>query len=110
MSKFVENNNEEKEEQETVLTGQVILDDESMETLTKQIREQVMLDIKDSGLYHDEGIEWLKQLGFNGYYNALSLTLKTVLDRVDAKKDIVFKDEQDRYSKLEIIKSLLELK
>ena len=45
----------------TNLTGRVELDKESMEALKSEIREEIINDMAENGLLHEEVIKYLKK-------------------------------------------------
>lgn len=49
------------------LKGQVILDDETMDKLKKQIREEVINEIKEDGNYSSEIEEYMNSCNFENY-------------------------------------------
>lgn len=103
----VEENDSKVEDQELILTGQVILDDESRNAITEQIRKEVIQRLKDDGLFFDEVVSWLKTLSFSGYYNVLCATIQEVIDKVNTEEELRFNSDEKKYSKLNVIKSIL---
>lgn len=104
----VEENDKEVKDQEPILTGQVILDDESKNAITEQVRKEVIQRLKDDGLFFDEAVEWLRTLSFSGYYNVLCSTIREVINKVNTEEELRFSSDEKKYSKLNVIKNILD--
>ena len=90
------------------LKGSITLDEETMDSLREEIREEVMADIEKSDLYLEEVERYLQQCDYKTYANLLEETLDGLLDRTDPES-ITWKDDKRKWQKLQTIKVILEL-
>ncbi len=70
---------------ELKLTGEVILDNESMEELKEKIREEVINDIKENGNYFSEIERYLNDCNYKSYVILIKDTIDNVISKIDKK-------------------------
>lgn len=63
------------------LTGEVILDDTTMEDLKEEVRKEVIEEIKENGNYKDEIETFLSNTTSETYLTILANTIDSVLER-----------------------------
>lgn len=90
------------------LKGTVTLDAETMNSLREEIREEVLQEIKEKGLYFSEVEKYLRECDYNSYAKLLSVTLNEIVNNTDSES-ITWKEDKRRLQKLQLIKKLWEL-
>ncbi len=90
------------------LKGQVILDDETMDKLKKQIREEVINEIKEDGNYSSEIEEYMNSCNFENYMRMIELTIDNVIKNTN-KEDIHFESGWKAWNRLVTLKSLFSI-
>lgn len=90
------------------LKGQVILDDETMDKLKEQIREEVINDIKENGNYSSEIEEYMNDCNFEYYIKMIEHTIDNVIKNTN-KEDIHFESGWKAWNRLMTLKSLFSI-
>lgn len=90
------------------LKGLVILDEETMENLKDQVRQEVIDEIKQDGNYSSEIEEYLNDCNFISYIKMINCTIDNVVSKMD-KKDVHFESDRKAYQQILAIKSILEI-
>lgn len=90
------------------LKGTITLDEDTMEKLREQIREEVIEDIKNNGNYSAEIKKYLNDCSFEYYMRMIECTIENVIKRTN-KDDIHFDSGWKAWHRLHAIKSLLEI-
>lgn len=90
------------------LKGQVILDEETMEKLKSQIRQEVINEIKEEGNYSSEIEEYLNNCNFISYMKMIDYTIDNVVSKMN-KEDIHFESDRKAYNQILAIKAILEI-
>lgn len=90
------------------LKGQIILDEETMEKLRGQVRQEVINEIKEAGNYSSEIAEYLNDCNFISYMKMINYTIDNVVSKMD-KKDVYFESDRKAYRQILTIKSVLEI-
>lgn len=93
------------------LKGQVILDEDTMDNLKKQIRREVIDEIKENGNYSFEIEKYMKNCDFESYIRMIENTIQQVIEN-SYKNDIyVEHDQSDRkgWNRIIAIKKLLDI-
>lgn len=75
------------------LKGHVILDEETMEKLKSQIRQEVINDIKEDGNYSSEIEEYLNDFNFKSYLGMIRYTIDNVIYKINKEEDISFSSD-----------------
>ena len=75
------------------LKGQVILDEETMEKLKSQIRQEVINEIKEDGNYSSEIEEYLNDCNFVSYMKMINYTIDNIVSKM-AKEDVHFQSDR----------------
>ena len=77
------------------LTGKVILDDETLEALKKEVRKEVMEDIKEDGLSYKEAVRFVTEINnVGGCMNFLKDTLPILVTKLE-NSEFHFDDEKN---------------
>jgi len=87
------------------LKGTVTLDDETMEALQKDVREEVLAEIKKDGLHLNEVLPYLKECDYKDYCKLLSQTLNGVVERTDPET-ITRNNDIKEFRKLQAIRDV----
>lgn len=90
------------------LKGQVILDDETMEKLKEQIREEVINEIKEDGNYSYEIEKYMNGCNYKSYMKMIKCTIDNAINNTN-KDDIHFKSDWKEWNQIVAIKSLLNI-
>lgn len=90
------------------LTGQIILDEETMDALKEKIREEIINDIKENGNYFDEIEQYMNDLNFEPYIEMIRSTIDNVISKIN-KENIRFDSEHRAYHRILAIKALLDI-
>lgn len=91
------------------LKGQVILDEETMNNLKSQIRQEVINDIKEDGNYSSEIEQYLNDCDYKSYMKMIDYTIDNVISKIDKEKDISFSSDLKAYNQILAIKAILEI-
>ena len=96
-----------EDEEETIkLTGEVILDDESLNKLKEELRKEVIESIKLDGLSDDEAKKFLLGIdNVSGFVNILIEVLPEFLNSLDNGK--FHFDDEAKYKKLKMCYDIL---
>lgn len=97
-----------EEENIMKLKGQVILDDDTMNSLKEQIREEVVNEIKENGSYFREALAYMVECDFENYMRLINLTINYIINDTN-KENIRFESSKKIYNKLLIIKNILDI-
>lgn len=90
------------------LTGEVILDENSLENLKEEVRKDVVEEIRNEGLHYMEATKYLSSIDdVTGFSNILKEVMPEFL-RSQEKKDFYFNDEKT-YAKLMMCYEILSL-
>lgn len=93
---------------ELKLSGEVILDDETMEELKEKVRQEVINDIQKDGLSYEEAVRFLREIdNISGFMNTLKATIPEFVDKFK-DKDKYF-DDDIKYKKIKLINDILNL-
>lgn len=90
------------------LTGRVELDKESMEVLKSEIREEIINDIADNGLLHEEVVKYLKTSDSSTFFNLIHGTIDksiSIGNEKEEKNEFHFDDGK----KLKLLKTFKEI-
>lgn len=90
------------------LKGQVILDDETMDKLKEQVREEVINEIKEYGNYSSEIEEYMNSCNFENYMRMIEVTIDNVIKNTN-KEDIHFESGWKSWNRLVTLKSLFSI-
>lgn len=96
------------EKEELKLTGQVLLDDESMNKLRESIRKEIIQEIKEDGHYTSEIKQFLNELDAKSYYNMISQTISDIIQKTDPEK-FTWSDDQLKFDKLKLMSDIILL-
>ena len=91
------------------LKRQIILDDETMDNLKDEIREEVIEDIRKSGNYSHEIERYMSDCDFESYVIMIERTIDNMIEKTN-EKDIHFDTNRRRWKQLLAIKSLLNIR
>lgn len=90
------------------LIGEVILDKNSLENLEKEVRKDVIEEIRNKGLHHIEAAKYLSSIdNVTGFANMLKEVMPKFLHNME-EKDFHFDDEKI-YAKLMMCYEILSL-
>lgn len=95
-------------DREIKLTGQIILDDKTMDQLKEHIREEVIEDILTSGAYWDEVEKYLSKCPFGDYLTLIANTIDNAIQNVKPG-DLCLPSGQRKYKILTTINGILKL-
>lgn len=90
------------------LRGTVMLDDDTMDNLTEQIREEVIEDIKNNGNYSYEIEKYLKDCNFREYVSMIKDTVDYIISKTE-KKTIYFDNDKKKWNTLLAISSIFKI-
>ena len=90
------------------LKGKVILDEESMDELKDQLRQDIVKEIKEEGLYSSEIEQFLNECSYELYIRMIQCTIGNVISKTN-KEDIHWNSEKKTYQRLLAIKSILDI-
>lgn len=90
------------------LRGTVTLDDDTMDNLTEQIREEVIEDIKNNGNYSYEIEKYLKDCNFREYVSMIKDTVDYIISKTE-KKTIYFDNDKKKWNTLLAISSIFKI-
>lgn len=91
------------------LKGQIILDDETMDNLKDEIREEVIEDIRKSGNYSHEIERYMSDCNFESYMEMIEKTIDNMIEKTN-EEDIHFDTGRRRWKQLLAMKSLLNIR
>lgn len=92
----------------TNLTGRVELDKESMKALKSEIREEIINDMAENGLLHEEVIKYLKTSDSSTFFNLVHGTIDksiSIGNEKEEKNEFHFDDG----TKLKLLKTFREI-
>ena len=90
------------------LTGKVILDDETLKALKKEVREDVLNDIKEDGLSYKEAVRFATEIDNVGEcMNFMRATLPILVAKLE-NSEFHFDDEK-KYKKLKMCCDILNM-
>lgn len=98
----------QEEKKELVLSGTVKLDADSMEALRAQVREEVVQNIEDNGIYADEAERYLRKCSYQRYLELIVDTIGVAVKKAE-KEDSSWRDDERKKNRLQAIQSLLRL-
>lgn len=105
---FMKNHQVEDEEEKIKLTGEVILDDKTLNALKENVRQEVLLEIRNNGLWDEEVEKFLSEIdNAEGFMNILLRVFPKFLNNIDKEK-FHFNDEL-KYKKLKMCYDILTL-
>ena len=90
------------------LTGQVILDEETMEKLKDRVRHEVINEIKEEGNYSSEIERYLNDCDFKSYVKMIDRTIRKVISKID-KEDMCSESDVKACHQIVAIASLLDI-
>lgn len=103
-----ENKETTEKKEELKLTGQVLLDDDSMNKLRESIRKEIIQEIKENGHYTSEIKQFLNELDSKDYYNIIAQTINGIIEKTDPEK-FTWSDEQLKFDKLKLMSDIILL-
>ena len=90
------------------LKGTVILDKKSEKELREKIREEVVAEIVEKGLYGDEIVEWMTKCPLTQYVAIIRISLKKLFENTDVSK-ITWDSDVKALRILEAINSIFQI-
>ena len=90
------------------LTGEVILDDETLNKLRSELKADLRVRIQERGLYAEEAMAYMNGCDYTVYLSLIKQTINTVVDNTSEDK-LRFPSDQAAFKKLQLIKGILDL-
>ena len=90
------------------LKGRIILDNETMDNLRDEVRQEIISDIKQNGNYSHEIEEFMNDCDYESYINMIEGTIDNIIKKTNIE-DIRFNSELRKWKQLLAIKSLLDI-
>ena len=88
--------------------GTVTLDEESLNKLREQIREEVVAEIKDKGFMYDELEKWLLSQNHYDYYSLIKDSINHIVRKDMSIDDIFGQKNINRFKMLCTFRDLIE--
>lgn len=90
------------------LTGQIILDEKTINALRHQIREEIINEIKEEGNYTSEIVKFMNDCSFEDYIRIIKDTIDHVVRKIN-KDEIWSGSTLKSYNQILTIKHILEI-